>query len=136
MKNYTFGFLAVLAVMLMGVIGTASAATFNAPKGSTVTGYVSGEIGTIQWTGMEIVEVHQYRYDVSDGKDFILAYKPSGNSVSVKVYTGDRFQLVDRNGKFLFLSPELAVANYPNITFRGVAIECSNPKGCALQFTR
>ena len=136
MKKHTFGILAFLAVVLMVFIGTAKATIFHAPEGSTVTGYVSGKIGTIQWTGLDIAEVHQYRYDVSDGKEFILAHKPSGNSVSVKVYTGDRFQLVDRSGKFLFLSPELAVANYPNITFKGVAIECSNPKGCALQFTR
>lgn len=137
MKKYTFGILAVLAVALMALfIGTASAAIFNAPKGSTVTAYVTGDTAVVSWTGMEIAEVQQYRYDNSDGKGFILAYKPSGNSVSFPVYTGDRFQLVDRNGKFLSLSPELAVANYPSIRFKGVAVECSNPRGCVLQLKK
>lgn len=122
--------------MLMAFVSVATAAIFNAPKGSTVTAYVTGDTAVVSWTGMEIVEVQQYRYDNSDGKGFILAYKPSGNSVSFPVYTGDRFQLVDRSGKFLFLSPELAVANYPSISFRGVVIECSHPKGCALQVAR
>ena len=136
MRKHTFGILAVLAVMLMVFIGTATAATFNAPRGSMVTAYVTGDTAVVSWTGMEVAEVQQYRYDNSDGKGFILAYKPSGNSVSFPVYTGDRFQLVDKSGRFLFLSPELAVANYPSISFKGVDIECSHPKGCALQVAR
>jgi hypothetical protein len=126
----------MFVAMAAFVINPASAATFFAPKGSEVTASVVNGIATVSWTGLQVAEVHQYRVDNSDGKGWILAYKPAGNSVTFNPYEGDRFQLVNAQGKFLFISPELAVSNYSPITFKGVVAECSHPKGCALQIAR
>jgi len=125
--------MAVVVATLALIASQASATTFDAPKGSVVTASVSGDRATVTVNIPEVAYLEQYRITNADGKGWKPRYPVVNGSVTFDPYAGDRFQLVDRNGRYLFLSPELAVSNYGPLAFKGVVVECSNPGGCALQ---
>lgn len=133
MKKHAYGIMAVLAVMLMAFIGTASATTYNAPKGSEIVASVSGDRATVSCNMPDVAYLEQYRVTNADGRGWNIRHSMTSGSATFDPYTGDRFQLVNKKGEFLSLSPELAVSNYSPLVLKGVDVECSNPKGCALQ---
>ena len=133
MSMKKFYLVVLMAMVAIAFSSIAEAATFFAPKGSEIIGLVNGDTVTLTIKGMNIKYVEQYRHSNADGKGFIIRHPAVNGSVTFDVYTGDRFQVINNEGKFLFISPELGAARYSPIKFSGIVIDCMNPKGCCLQ---
>jgi len=110
------------------------AATFNAEPGE-MRATVDKRTGTVSltWTGIgNIVFIEQYLTREVDGK-WILRHKADGNSATFNGFIGDRFNVIDKSGRYLMLTPEMAVSKLRPVKFHGLSLECSNSNGCALQ---
>ena len=109
-------------------------ATFNAEPGE-MRATVDNRTGvvTLTWSGIgEIVILEQYLTREVNGK-WILRHKVYNKSVDFNGFIGDRFNVIDKNGRYLMLTPEMAASKLRPVRFHGLSIECSNKKGCALQ---
>ncbi len=114
------------ALAAIAVSASAMAATFHVPPNATVTGSPDG---TISWSGVSIGSVVHFR----DTNSAPVEYKVGGATTgSVKLQEvasyGGRFQLIDGNGNWAYLSPQGARFNAV-----GIRVECSHPDGCALE---
>ena len=128
-------FVSLVVVLSFFAITQTQAATFEAPKGSEITASVSGETATVNTTMSDAKWVEQYRTTNKDGKGWSLRHSIANRQASFNVYDGDRFQIVNGNGEFLFISPEACNARYKRFNLKGVVCDCkTNPKGgCSLQ---
>lgn len=123
----------ILFVAMIASITIAEAATFDGKAGE-IAATVADNTATITVTGVgDIAYIEQYRTTNADGKGWILRHPVQGGKATLDPYEGDRIQLVNTDGKWLFISPEWCVTNYRAVQLKGVNCECSSPNGCALQ---
>ena len=109
-------------------------ATFNAEPGEMIAVLDSRSgVVTLSWSGIgDIQIVEQYLTREVKGK-WILQHKAVNNKASFNGFLGDRFNVIDKNGRYLMLTPEMAASKLKPVKFHGLSLECSNKNGCALQ---
>lgn len=124
-------FLLVLFFLLPSLV---YAETFNAKPGSEMRAVYDSSTHkvTLTWSGIDIAFVEQYQTQEFEGK-WIGRHKATGKSATFNAFIGDRFNVINKSGQYLMLTPEMAVAKIKRVKLSGISIKCSNSKGCVLQ---
>ena len=123
MKKSIFTALSVLFVI--AIAGSALAKTALLPKGKKVcvTVHENGTATIVPPAGY-LVEFYAYE----EVRNF-----PAG-TVTIDLREGRRFQVIDSNGVYALLTPEMA-KNPPDFFGPGTGEDCSNSRGCCFLIT-
>lgn len=125
----------VLALAVVLFAGFCQAATFDADLGGEIRANLDVKTGEVvlSWIKIgKIAAVEQYLTRKYQGK-WIRRIKVNGNTTTFNGLEGDRFNLIDDQGRYLMLTPEMAAAKLKPFQLEGISIDCSNSDGCALQ---
>lgn len=122
-----------VALCTLGGSNVAMATTFTAQKGCAITVTKQGNDAVVEQQNVGDTVIH-FRQSNADGRGWIVTAQGGvlKNAYDPESPEGDRFQ-VKKEDKWLLITPE---AGAVNCALKGVAQECTNPKGCALEGTQ